>query len=343
MKLSLPSVSALALQAALLPLSAAEQYWTVDKTQESGYVSTSGGYVDTDKQYDGVDTNLCWAASATNMITWWQRQNPGAQVAAPEAPSTQDDIWQTYRASFADTGADRYCAIDWFFEGYDDYIAGGLPALKNGNTGGYYSDLITSGYFAFADLYQETGYDMAQYGGFSGISYTIRDLLEQGAVIGLNLSPITMSGDMGIVSSGMGHALTLWGVEFDEEGKVITKMWITDSDDVQGNWRSKEVDLVELDCRTLTIRETYTEEVWDEAQQKEVTQTIEEQYETCTFTSQALNDGSRFYQYNSWAITGITYLQGSVIYMSIPEVPEPATGTLGLLALASLCMRRRRK
>lgn len=61
---------------ALFPASGAEsnQHWAVG-------VSESGGWYDADKTFNG-DKDLCWAAAASNVIAWWQDQNPELAKAA---------------------------------------------------------------------------------------------------------------------------------------------------------------------------------------------------------------------------------------------------------------------
>lgn len=342
MKLTRSLIFLLASTAALSPLSAVE-IWTKDKTQASGYVSRDGGYFDADKQYDGTDNWLCWAASASNMIAWWQNQNPGAQVAAPETPSGIQDIWQTYKDTFYNTGADRYCGIDWWFEGDNYWIEEGLPSKKVTNPGGYYKDLITDfDSFSTRDLYQEQAYEEATLldGGFADISLRLKELLEGGCVVGLNINPVTFADRVWDVNESAGHAITLWGIDYDETKGVITKMWVSDSDDTQNTWQSIEKDLFEIDCTPLTVKENVAE-YYDTDTDEWVY--AERLYQTCTFESELLDSMNRFYRKNDMVITGYTYLQSNVAYMDIPEVPEPATGGLALLGLAGLSARRRRK
>lgn len=313
-----------------------KEIWTVDSSREGGYVSREGGYFDADKDYVDGDGLLCWAASASNMIAWWNKQNPQAAAAAAVsgAPIEHEDIWQTYQDTFTNGGGDRYCGIDWWYEGEDSYTMKWLPAKKQSasSSGGYYADLISDPIgFGYNDLWQEVVDDMNGYSGIGSLSWTIMDLLQSGHVVGLGLSFLTMAEGEYVLNAETGHAITLWGIEYDDEKDMITKMWVTDSDDRQESyWAENEKDLFMITCQGITVGDgaggTLT---------------------TCTFYSEdVLPYGYQprsFYELNSAVITSITYLSNSVGNFDIPEVPEPATGGLALLGLAGLSARRRRK
>lgn len=99
----------LAISAALSTVSAA-QAW-VDG------VSQSTGWYDANKvspyTADG-DNNLCWAASASNLIAWWQDKY---QVPAG-VPNDINNIWATYKnAATEDIGGDTHAAVQWWLTG----------------------------------------------------------------------------------------------------------------------------------------------------------------------------------------------------------------------------------
>lgn len=317
------------------------QVWTVDKTSNTGYVSLDYCPYDADKNpaFDDGDDLMCWAASASNMISWWQNQNPEAAAAAG-APTRLEDIWSVYKETFADEGADRSCGIDWWFFGRDGWNDTGLPAYKDGatNQGAYYQDYLKDQLdiwgFRFDDgsFSQSTVNACGSFAGAKSFSFTVMDLLTTGHAVGLNIEALTMGGDGSYnVVPGSGHALTLWGIEYDDTENAITKMWVTDSDDTSSVWGLYEHDMFEIDLTELTITETNGSET-----------------NTCTFESELLLPAKysprRLYANYSYAITGYTYLSAdNVGYFTFPNVPEPATSTLSALALASICMRRRRK
>lgn len=86
----------------------AETVWVTGVSQE-------GGWYDANKtiEKDG-DENLCWAASASNLLAWWQAQY---QIPA-NIPNSIDAIWSKYKASaMVDEGGDTHVAIQWWLTG----------------------------------------------------------------------------------------------------------------------------------------------------------------------------------------------------------------------------------
>ena len=116
------------------------------------------------------------------------------------------------------------------------------------------------------------------------------DALESGYALTLNTS---------------GHALTLWGVEYEknDKGTLITKAWVTDSDDHKNQ-------LVESSGFVV-------KSVKDGA------------------------DGEAIAMYLPTYTDGTSFVWGVVSGMRTDIIPEPTTGTLSLLALAALAARRR--
>ena len=161
------------------------------------------------------------------------------------------------------------------------------------------------------------------------LSVDIKDLLNTGYAISLSIGVV--SGMSGVVDNkGGGHAITLWGIEYDDSSSLITKMWISDSDDIQYVWGDYEHNLVELTLSPVTIKGSKAT------------------FQSFAFTSEEVlpenvlleNDTPRnFYDSNTpYAIMGYTFLRGTADML----VPEPATATLCLAALAA-CMGRRRR
>ena len=109
----------------------------------------------------------------------------------------------------------------------------------------------------------------------------------------------------------LGHSITLWGVEYDEEGNLVS-IWLTDSDDYTDGDRLFSVSVVV-----------------DEAANK-------------LYLDDDPDDGRYFCQeYNADVYIGAIYTIDPTVAATWP-VPEPATATLSLLALAALAVRRRR-
>lgn len=182
----------------------AETYelWAKGVTKERGWVDFNKDPVDSN------DNSLCWAAAASNIIHWWQRQ-----YEIPEYVPQGDKIWETFKTSFTNGGSNPYLGFLWWFDG--TYYSPGDDAakLKPGAYAAYYPDEDCIG-----DLMNEYDEQCA----------FILDSLSNGWAMTLGLS--------------FGHEVTLWGIELDTSSNEITRLWVTDSDDYEHKIFSLECD-----------------------------------------------------------------------------------------------------
>lgn len=82
-------------------------------------VSKEGGWYDANKNDDwsgDADDCLCYAASAANLIAWWQNSD---RAVASAAPTDVDDIWNAYVRNNLDweAGGAAHAAINWWLTG----------------------------------------------------------------------------------------------------------------------------------------------------------------------------------------------------------------------------------
>lgn len=312
-----PYIISLALMATLMPMADAETIWAKG-------VSLEGGWVDINKAVNGnqwadeTEGSMCYAAAAVNLIAWWQQQYNNIPAGTP---NTAAEIWNVYKHYGNHGGGNTSCALQWWLTGiYSD----DQNFSDSKNTG-----LTTRTYLYFdqdavlPDIQNFICYsgtnsliEMAQ--SEAGLSASIVDALNSGKGLSLTLS------------GNFTHSVTLWGVDIDETGQ-ITKIWLTDSDDARadlGNYSGDSIFSVDVE---------------------NVTKKANNQ----TFTTLKLtgNDGERGYEgcYIS-SIFGIDPtvsdnwgLIRAASDSSDSTVPEPATATLSLLALAGMALRRRRK
>lgn len=210
-------------------------------------VTLESGWYDVNKksteQRPQKDFTYCWAATASNLVRWWQ---DGYVASGSELPNgvpdgktselgytcgifdifLDEDNWNSV-VNGSSRGADVSVALKWYFNGeghnYSTY-AQPLPG-----SGGYWAE-------EYSSLQDILGVDFIQgeIGGYSTwgpystdhskssikiFSENLRNLLEGGAV-GMAVN----------TSLYGGHAITLWGADFDALG-IVTAVYVTDSDD----------------------------------------------------------------------------------------------------------------
>lgn len=256
---------------------------------------------DADAKY-GTVMGMCWAASASNVISWWYQQN-GLTSTAPADP------WLVYQAICYDDGNVPSTAFNhwingitptWVDEKFDDSTGNWVPGYyqwpgyidlthENKETSSWYN-----GGFLKND-YTETTQIANKYSHSSGYAFAeaLIKALENGYAI--SLSTYTYVGSTDGKPTGA-HAYTLWGADYgiDKDGHyVITTAYMTDSDDSISKLVPKAM---------KTVDEGFT-----------------------------LDNGFI-----------VEYADGMRTARTVVSVPEPAGATLSLLALAGLAARRRR-
>ena len=225
-------------------------------------VSTSSGWYDVNKlKIGGGDINMCWAASASNIIQWWQDRYVAAGKSLPAGavtgPGTKEydgvgkynlalmelyrDLWNNDKGGSTDHG------VIWYFEGRNiqQYAtAGSLAQPLSSTSGGYYSNDWNQilqkvyheyAYLSFNNLIAGEFNVYSNWGNGSGATGTdqlkkFSDLVVEFIDRGVVSIVITLN-----YNGGLLHATTLWGYEIDNSTGMITKLWITDSDDMHQN------------------------------------------------------------------------------------------------------------
>lgn len=279
-------------------------------------VSQADGWYDANKidNSDGdADDYMCYAASASNLIAWWQ--NGGNVNTVPSTTPTElDDIWQTFLDNNLDyeEGGDTLASINWWISGVY------APETKE-EWNRYFADESRenlpltlapfSGYYF--DQYGLTKTDLED---FLADVWNIEESEESASVISLEFTELFNDGagiSLAIVSdeTEMAHAITLWGAEYVNGN--LAKLWLTDSDDYD---TTVDPYLFSADVK-IAYDDNGVEKIY--------------------FVDDDLY-GEGTYIHSVYAID-------STLSQEWQLIPEPTTATLSLLALAGLAARRRRR
>lgn len=304
------------------PLSAGTQLW-VDG------VSPTTGWIDYEKtEQEDNDDNLCWAASTSNILDYWQ----SLYITSAGIP-TGENIWQRFKAASANTGGSFISAVQWWLGG--DYA--GMTLLnddendpqtfednravfpyEDGDSVAIETNLDSfSGYYwdAIPDTFNGQGYANSSQLHLSSFFWGIYSYVDTYDFTTALIDCIAGAppANLALVDTNdeLAHAITLWGVEYttDDEGKQkLTSIWITDSDDY---------------ASTLRNVETYYKEVDDSVYLKDYSTNPD--YGD-VYIHEAF--GLDIAESNSW---------------NMQRIPEPSPFVLSAVALLLLSTSRRRK
>ena len=210
-------------------------------------VSQESGWYDVNKVKDGTvngDINMCWAATAANILQWWQDRYVEQGNELPEGcPDGKGEtyelaIMEVFHTQWDNTyGGHAFHAVKWYFEGVNVCEGWNRQAqpLQRGS-GGYFKHEWEQ-----IEPYMYTGHDLGYtqdynnyylWGSGSGLNATGRlkaftELVELFIDKGMTSMAIAQRENY----SGVHHSVTLWGYEKDNETGLLTRIWITDSDD----------------------------------------------------------------------------------------------------------------
>lgn len=165
-----------------------------------GYDEYGGTWYDAEKTPGNTEDDLmCWAAATSNILAWtgWGYPSGAGFI-------NEDDIFGYYQDHWTDQGGIMEFGWDWWFDGtntsqgWDGWSQVDVPG------GGFYPT------YNFQDYYYRTGQD-------SLAMSSIDNYLHNG--YGVTIA---------IYGPG-GHALTVWGYEYDINGNYLG-IYVTDSD-----------------------------------------------------------------------------------------------------------------
>ena len=342
----------------------AATYWVDGLTfDEEGNVT--GGWYDANKtpsyangddgrfwvSGDQGDVSTCHAATAANLIAWWQDHHKDD---IPEGvPTDAQEIWNTYKQhQIKDTSGQVSYSFQWWLTGVQRPKNAEEAALtRDGycgdnigfeSTDGYYTPMIKD--LANGQIDENSKKDagvsaeLSKF--FEHISYQQRG--EDGASVPMvNTFQLVCEDIMTAVADGKGvaleligssgsHALTLWGIEtvLDANDKeIIFKLWLTDSDDSKTQYGG----ITDPSLFHVFVNKN-----------KDGNMEIAKDGGT-DWKGDYLPNSDR--GLNGFVVNGITTIDPSVseAWNWSLLVPEPTTTTLSLLSLVALAARRRRR
>ncbi len=213
----------------MMPLSAkGEIVWVKGIEWDGTNWSSAQGWTDATKNWQ-TDGGLCWAATCSNLVTWWQNQQTAGSL-PDDVPTDIDEIWNIYRDAFENRGGFIEQGVDWWFTGDQGEMEIGnyLYPRSEGSlegVGGYYYDELKGHIVPAADLFN---LKPESYGSIASFSSALVSYMRDGYGVGLSWI------SRGAGGGNVGHAVTVWGVELNAQNEIC-KLFITDSDD--GNTR----------------------------------------------------------------------------------------------------------
>ena len=220
-------------------------------------VTLTSGWYDVNKKAQGNngDINMCWAATSSNMIQWFQDRYKAAGKTLPagavDGPGvTSYTNYGPYELELMDVfltqwdnsrGGHMEQAIPWYFEGVlngGEYASPGSQAVPK-TDGGFWksiwSDVKANMYCGYGSTvgYTTCYNNYYQWGNGTDLLGTERlayftDLVVTAFEHGMAGLTISLSANL----YSLHHATTLWGYEIDNATGLLTRVWITDSDDI---------------------------------------------------------------------------------------------------------------
>jgi len=177
--------SALSLFVCAMPSlhAATVMYWADGVTKTSGWESFSQG-----------GTNLCFAATASNLLAHYFRTAAGKGFNVSEnAPTKGQDIFNNYYCATYDTtkGGHVYDALENYISTNAEYFNGNPPTVE----------------YKWPS-YWDSGED---------VSAALFEALSNGVPAGISYQGTA------------NHAVTVWAIQYNEETQRVSKIWVTDS------------------------------------------------------------------------------------------------------------------
>lgn len=212
--------------------------WTFNESQNLPWKEGCGWYdCNKSEKYTENDANLCWAASASNLLIWWMVHNKsyieaydreygssvttslGRSVERPapdfkplyanDGSVNRAPVFEFFKHNFLDRANWNSAAVNWFLTGN----VTNLQSVGIQGFPGFFTEVFQSSDIIATDSPRHPSKE--QFNAF------VLDALLHKQALGFTVVDIAGEG------TGM-HAMVIWGVEFDEMG-VISHIYYCDN------------------------------------------------------------------------------------------------------------------
>lgn len=204
------------------------------------------------------DGKTCWEASSSNLMHWWlnanrsyveryleykRRLNPEFSIPSAYPDSKHSEIYQGFKNRFGNQSGYIVSGVNWFLSGICNWVMypQNVPEQENA---GFFFDVLGRN-----SLVKQYGNGYMTKEEFNN---AIKLARKQGMAVGLD-----------IFIQGGGHAINLWGAEFDEKGEVSTIYLVDNNDGNLGDWIYKAKIVYEQDASSGALF-TYMKWVYNE-------------------------------------------------------------------------------
>lgn len=204
------------------------------------------------------DGRTCWEASSSNLMHWWlnanrsyveryveykRRLNPDFSIPSVYPDSKHSEIYQGFKNRFGNKSGYIVSGVNWFLSGICSRVMYPQDVPEQENAG-FFFDV-----FGRNSLVKQYGNGYMTKEEFNN---AIKLARKQGMAVGLD-----------IFIQGGGHAINLWGAEFDEKGEVSTIYLVDNNDGNLGDWIYKAKIVYEQDASSGALF-TYMKWVYNE-------------------------------------------------------------------------------
>jgi len=170
------------------------------------YDTYGGTWSDADKTAANQDDdNMCWAAAASNILAWSGWGNVSGVA------NNTDSIFAYYQSHWSDAGSMVSIGWYWWFTGVD-----ATPTTSAYST---WANVESAG----GGFWSASAFWSRYYATSSNVLLAIASYLNNG--YGTTIGIYTTVGN-----ATYGHALTVWGYDYDASGNIVG-IWVTNSDD----------------------------------------------------------------------------------------------------------------